>query len=229
MQRFVRVMMMMVLLAAVGLSNVALAGGGSSKPTDETAETETRTPEQEAAVAYNLGISARNKAWKLEKQLETATEPKQQEKLDKKLSKSWKTAEANFERAVSKNPTLYEAHSDLGYCLRKQGRYDEALAAYDRALEIQPRYAEAIEYRAEAYLGLNRLDEAKQAYMLLFKGQSDQAPPLLEAMQQWVEAHSANPGNAAGADIEAFSAWVTERVEIADQTKSVSQLKDADW
>ena len=35
-------------------------------------------------------------------------------------------------------------------------------------------------------------------------------------------------GQNGGAD-EAFSSWVTERAEIAGQTKSVSQLKDADW
>jgi superkiller protein 3 len=115
---------------------------------------------------------------------------------------------------------MFEAHSDLGYCLRKQGDFEAALAAYDRALEIQPKYAEAIEYRAEAYLGLNRLDEAKQAYMTLFKGQSDQASALLEAMQHWADEN--------GED-EAFSAWVVERTEIAGQTKSVSQLRDADW
>ena len=67
---------------------------------------------------------------------------------------------------------------------------------------------------------MNRIDDAKQAYMMLCKGQSDQAAPLLEAMQLWV---AGNPQD------EAFSAWVTERTEIAGQTKSVSQLKDADW
>ncbi len=59
--------------------------------------------------------------------------------------------------------------------------------------------------------------------MTLFKGQSDQAPALLEAMQRWVVESDENPGS------EAFSAWVAERAEIAGQTKSVSQLRDADW
>jgi len=216
-----RIRPMIVLLVAVSLAGVAFAGGGSSKPSQETQATETLTPEQEAINAYNMGIGARNKAWKLEKKRAASTDPKAQEKLGAKISKSYRSAAGSFERAVRKNPMMHEAHSDLGYCLRKQGDFEAALTAYDRALEIQPNYAEAIEYRAEAYLGLNRLDEAQQAYMMLFKGQSDQAPALLEAMQHWVAEH--------GAQAEEFSAWVAERAEIAGQTKSISQLKDADW
>lgn len=222
-----RIRPMMVVLIAVSLTGVAFASGGASKPKQETPATETLTltPEQEAIDAYNMGIGLRNKAWKLEKRLAASTDPKEQGKLGNKISKSYRNAAASFERAVRKNPMLHEAHSDLGYCLRKQGDFEAALAAYDRALEIQPNYAEAIEYRAEAYLGLNRIGEVKQAYMTLFKGQSDQAPALLEAMQRWVAENDENPADGA----EAFSAWVAERAEIAGQTKSVSQLRDADW
>jgi len=190
--------------------------------TEETAPTETATltPEQLAVQAYNMGIGSRDKAWKLEKKMAESTDPAAQKKLGKKIAKSYRSAASAFERATESNPMMFEAHSDLGYCLRKQGDFEAALAAYDRALEIQPKYAEAIEYRAEAYLGLNRIDDAKQAYMMLFKGQSDQASALLEAMQHWADEN--------GED-EAFSAWVVERTEIAGQTKSVSQLRDADW
>jgi tetratricopeptide (TPR) repeat protein len=219
-----RIRPMVVVLVALSLTGVVYAGGGAKKMTEEKASTETATltPEQEAIQSYNMGISSRDKAWKLENKMAESDDPAEQEKLGKKVTKSYKSAATAFERAIRSNPMMFEAHSDLGYCLRKQGDYEAALAAYDKALEIQPKYAEAIEYRAEAYLGLNRLDEAKQAYMALFKGQSDQAAALLEAMQRWVVEQEG------GAD-EAFSLWVTERAEIAGQTKSVSQLKDADW
>ncbi len=213
---------MVVVWVAISLTGVVDAGGGAKKMTEETAPTEsaTLTPEQEAVQSYNMGIASRDKAWKLEKKRAESSDQAAQEKLGKKIGKSYRSAAASFERAIRSNPMMFEAHSDLGYCLRKQGDFEAALAAYDRALEIQPKYAEAIEYRAEAYLGLNRLDEAKQAYMTLFKGQSDQASALLEAMQHWADEN--------GED-EAFSAWVVERTEIAGQTKSVSQLRDADW
>jgi tetratricopeptide (TPR) repeat protein len=40
---------------------------------------------------------------------------------------------------------------------------------YSKALELNPAYPEAIEYRGEAYLGLNKINEAKEAYMALFR------------------------------------------------------------
>jgi len=226
-----RIRPILVLLVAVSLTGVAFAGGGASKMKEEKAPSQGAavSPEQQAVQFYNIGIASRDKAWKLEKKLAAATDEKEKGKLGNKIAKSFRGAAASFERAVSKNPMMFEAHSDLGYCLRKQGDFEAALAAYDQALSIQPRYAEAIEYRAEAYLALNRLDDAKQAYMDLFKGQSDQAPSLLEAMQRWVAERSEDPMGAPAEQVEAFSTWVAERTEIAGSAKSVSQLKDADW
>ena len=221
--------LVLVLVLVFGLSQVVMAGGGSKKPKSETPSTQQISPEEEARQAYNIGIASRDKAWKIEKELAAATEAKSQEKLSRKLEKSFRSAATSFERAVGKNPMMFEAHSDLGYCLRKLGDYQGSLTAYNRALEIEPRYAEAIEYRAEAYLGLDRIDEAKQAYMDLFKGQNAHASALLEAMQNWVAERSDDPGSADPADVQSFSSWVAERAEIAGQTKSVSQLNDADW
>ena len=119
---------------------------------------------------------------------------------------------------------MFEAHSDLGYCLRRLGNYEKSLKHYNIALEINPTYAEAIEYRGEAYLGLNRVDDAKEAYMTLFKGNSDQAPDLLKAFHAYVEKQQA-----AGNNVEELAAWVAERTEIAGQTKTMSQLKDSRW
>ena len=53
----------------------------------------------------------------------------------------------------------------------------------DRALELAPDYGEAIEYRAEAYLGLDRIDDAKKAYMQLFNLDRALADELMEAMR----------------------------------------------
>ena len=68
------------------------------------------------------------------------------------------------------------------------------MAAYNQALEIQPDYAEAIEYRAEAFLGLNRLDEVKEAYMQLFREDRERADELMSAMQQWVDQRQTRRG-----------------------------------
>jgi tetratricopeptide (TPR) repeat protein len=207
---------LVVLTLVAGLSPAVMAGGGGKKQ----AEPDDLTPEQQAVEAYNSGISARNKAWKLEEKLAEETDTAQQAKLAAKVEKTYRAAAKSFKKATGLNPEMYEALNELGYSQRKLGNYEDALVAYDKALELEPSYAQAIEYRAEAYLGLGRLDDAKHAYMKLFEGQSDQAPALLEAMQQYA---ADNP------DAADFSAWVTERAEIAGQTKSISELKDADW
>ena len=214
----------------VAAGSVAMAGGGSAKDAISSRTTEPEqalTPEQQAIEHYNSGISHRDRAWRLEKKLEAAAD-KARAKLEKKLRNSYRAAKAEFERAIRYVPTMYEAHSDLGYCLRKLGDYEASLEAYGRALDIQPGYAEAIEYRAEAYLGLNRIEDAKAAYIQLFGNAREQADKLLEAMGRFVEDDDAAK-NLAPAEFEAFARWVNERREIAGQTRPVSQLRKHDW
>ena len=52
-------------------------------------------------------------------------------------------AEADFRRALDRDPVYAEALNNLGNALQRQDRNAEAVAAYDRALEVQPAYAEA--------------------------------------------------------------------------------------
>ena len=47
------------------------------------------------------------------------------------------------------------------FSLRQQGKYPEAVKAYDRALKLRPDYAEALEYLGEAYVKMGKLDEAR--------------------------------------------------------------------
>jgi tetratricopeptide (TPR) repeat protein len=52
--------------------------------------------------------------------------------------------------------------------LPQDGDCTRSLTAYDRALSLAPEYAKAIEYRAAAYRGLNRVADAQRAYEWLF-------------------------------------------------------------
>jgi tetratricopeptide (TPR) repeat protein len=118
---------------------------------------------------------------------------------------------------------MYQAWNYLGYAQRKLGNYQDALTAYDRALSIKPGYAEAIEYRGHAYLGLNRLSEAKESYLALYASNRKLAGSLLTAMQEWVGAHRAD---AAGVDVgmlDSFASWVSERSKIAGQTVGLTR------
>jgi len=118
---------------------------------------------------------------------------------------------------------MFTAWNYLGYTQRKLGNYPDALAAYDRALALKPGFAEAIEYRGHAYLGLNRLSEAKEAYLSLYAGNRKLAASLLSAMQEWVGTHRANSAGIDGAMLDSFASWVNERSKIAGQTVGLTR------
>ena len=175
-----------------------------------------RNPGDDAVMSFNDGLSARDRAWKLEKELATAKDDAAKAKLEGKILKAYQSAIRAQRNAVRYNPQLFQAYGELGYALRKTGDHAAALEAYDKALSIQPGYAEAIEYRAEAYLGLNRIDEARQAYMVLHNGgDATRAKLLAEAMTKWLEQRRADPAGVAAETIEEFAKWLTQRTEIS--------------
>ena len=175
-----------------------------------------RNPADDAMMSFNDGVSARDRAWKLEKELATAKDAAAKAKLEAKIVKAYQAAVRSQKNAVRYNPALFQAYGELGYALRKTGDHAAALEAYDKALAIQPGYAEAIEYRAEAYLGLNRIDEARQAYMTLHNGgDAARAKMLADAMTKWLEQRRADPAGVAPEAIEEFATWLTQRTEIS--------------
>jgi tetratricopeptide (TPR) repeat protein len=124
---------------------------------------------------------------------------------------------------------MYEAWNYIGFANRHLGNFDAALSAYAKALELNPAYPEAIEYRAEAYLGLNKIDDAKEAYMTLFRESRGLAGELMTAMRRWTDARRIQPQGLAPEDVEAFSKWVDERAGIAAQTASLAVGAQATW
>jgi tetratricopeptide (TPR) repeat protein len=128
---------------------------------------------------------------------------------------------------VQLDPQRYEAWNYVGYTSRKLGHYDDALSAYDRALALKPGYPDAIEYRGEAYLGVNRLDDAKQAYLDLFAGNRALADKLLTAMKGWVAAQRAAPAGDQAASVDELDQWIQERTQIAAQTAALTRAGTA--
>ncbi len=179
------------------------------------------SPEDQAADAYRRGVRYRDEALGLE---ERATELSG-EALDKALAKARKEFEKaarSLRSAVENDPSLYQAHSELGFVLRKLGDYEESLAAYEQALALQPGYTPAIEYRAEAHLGLGRLEEVKTAYLELFRSERAHADQLLTAMKRWVEQRRAAPGDVSPVVVEQFAEWVAERDALAGQAADLA-------
>jgi tetratricopeptide (TPR) repeat protein len=56
-----------------------------------------------------------------------------------------------YENAIIADNRYAEAYSNLGFCYRKQGRFDRAIKAYKRAINLKPGLTEAHEYIGEAY------------------------------------------------------------------------------
>jgi len=175
-----------------------------------------QTSPQDAAVSsFNDGVHARDRAWKLEKELETAQDPGQQAKIRQKILKSYEADARSQRDAIRNKPDMFQAYTELGYALRKSGDYPGALEAYDKSLTIMPNYAEALEYRAEAYLGLNRVTDARDAYLLLYNGgDATRSQQLAVAMQKWVDERRAQPAGAAPDSIDQMATWLSQRTEI---------------
>lgn len=174
------------------------------------------SPEARATEAVNSGLKRLEKADQIE-----WTNPNQ-------ARKHYEGALKDFQTAAAAAPDNYRAHNGAGYSLRKLGNYGRALESYERALALAPRSSEAIEYRAEAYLGLNRLSDAKQAYMHLFVHDRTASNMLMKAMKAWVEKHRAEPGGLEPAAIEGFETWVRERDTLASSVVNLGH-NSPDW
>lgn len=186
------------------------AGGGGIPSSSGDADSSKRI----AAGHYRAGLRARDKALSYVSQAKKAED-------DETARRLYGLARGQFEKAITSQrsaikaaPDMYQAHSSLGYALRRIGRYQEAIASYDRALELEPTYGEAVEYRAEAYLQLGRLEDVQRAW-----GQLQNVPglagQLMEAMERWVEKRRHNPGDIDPSRVEAFADWVAEQSRAA--------------
>ena len=132
------------------------------------------------------------------------------------------SARVKLQALVGRAPQFAEAWNALGYAQRKLGAYDDSLASYARALELKPGYPEALEYRREAYLRLNRIQDAKQAYLDIFAGNRRIAATLLESMQEWIRVQK-NSHVVDASVVTDLQQWVQERSRIATQTAALTR------
>ena len=74
----------------------------------------------------------------------------------------YEEALAALEDVVARDDGNADAWNLIGFSFRKLGRFDPAMDGYARALAIDPRHTEAIEYLGELHLALDDLPEAQR-------------------------------------------------------------------
>ena len=166
-----------LLLLLVASPAMASFGGGKKDdpppPPAASSSAEQLTPRQQAEALYNDGYDEMVKA--------------KQDYADGKSKNAEKKLKRSLDRgtrATELDTTYYEAYNLVGYASRKLGKYDDALAAYQRCLRLKPDYAPAREYLGEAYVELKQLDKAKEQLAYLERlNATDDATTLRTAIE----------------------------------------------
>ena len=116
--------------------------------------------------------------------------------------------------------------NELGFAYRKTGDYEDAVNAYNTALNVKPDFAPAIEYRGEAYLALSQFKDVQQAYLELVRADQDQAAALMRRDGSVAETAR---GERDGGGARKFVDWVQERKAVAANTLSLSTNNVHSW
>ena len=77
-------------------------------------------------------------------------------------AKDWSRAVALLQKVVQAEPGNAEAWNYLGYSHRHLKKFDQSLAAYQKALAINPDHRGANEYLGELYLQLGEPEKARE-------------------------------------------------------------------
>lgn len=83
--------------------------------------------------------------------------------------------EAAAREATKRDPGLVMAWNNLGIILQEEGRSAESVNCLERVVELQPHSPEALNNLGNAYVGVNRLDEARRLYVQALTLRSDYA------------------------------------------------------
>jgi tetratricopeptide (TPR) repeat protein len=203
-----------------GRPGIGQPGGGQlSEATPSTAATE--KPDAAAKKVFNAGVKSLTKAREYEEAAAKAANPDKQAAALDKAGDAYGRALDQFTEALRNKGDMVEAWNGAGYVHLRLGAYNESIDDYNHALKLKPDLLEAVEHRGEAYMGFDRLEEVKAAYMDLFNHARPLADQLMAAMQKWLASHRAAPSRLRAADIDSFDKWLQERDGIAKQTASI--------
>jgi tetratricopeptide (TPR) repeat protein len=227
MTRHVPAILFTMTLAATAPAGLLAAGGQSSQPMPQQT-LEKKSADEQAIEHYNAGLADRDQAWKLQEMLDAPdTAEAKRDKLLKKQRSAYERAVEEFSAATLLNPRYHEAWGSKGYALRQLGDWAGALKAYEMSLHLKPDYPQALEYIGEAYLGLNRIDDAKDAWAKLDPVDATLALELVSAMRVWIDQRRDDPGEIKIGELDAFERWVGER--LSGEPVASSLNKSRSW
>lgn len=196
-------------------------GSGSQPTPEELSKPNVEKPDAAASKAYKAGMKSLAKA--KDEAAAAAGAPNESKKnaaLEKE-NDAYGRALDQFTEALRNKGDMFEAWNNVGYIHLRLGAYGEAVDDYNHALAIKPDLLEAVEHRAEAYVAIDRLDDAKSAYMDLFNHARPLADDLMAAMQRWLTSHRTDASGMRASDIDSFDKWLQEREGIAKQTAAL--------
>ena len=79
---------------------------------------------------------------------------------------NWSASETQYRQALRARANA-ETHNGLGYVLAKEGRPDEAVAEFRKAIDADPKFAPAYSNLADALAQQRRFEEAAETYQRL--------------------------------------------------------------
>jgi tetratricopeptide (TPR) repeat protein len=167
---------------------------------------------QAARVELSTGERELKKGLKLASKAESMdADDKARAKTLEKAQKAYASADQAFREALSYDADLLPAYAGLGTALRLQGRAQEALQVHAMALRRDASDMENFAGWTAALLDLNMLGNATSAYADYAETNPERAAVLMTAIEDWLAAKTANPGDLDPADIQRLADWVAQQ------------------
>jgi tetratricopeptide (TPR) repeat protein len=167
---------------------------------------------QAARMQLGTGERELKRGLKLSSKAEAmAADDKARAKTLEKAQKAYESADKAFREALAFNADLIPAYAGLGTSLRLRGRVQEALQVHALALRRDPSDMENFSGWTAALLDLNMLGNATSAYADYAETNPERAAVLMTAIETWLAAKTANPGDLDPADIRRLADWVEQQ------------------
>lgn len=170
---------LLTVLAIALLTNASYALKSHQEEQEDNAAESTK----KAVEAFNDAVKRIDKAAKIGLKDDTTYSYNYRITSDQRTRLEYERAVKDLQKAIELKTDFKEAHNNLGFCYRKLGKLNESLAAYDKAIALDPNFLQAREYRGETYLALNRLEDAQKELKFLQDAKSDFAVQLAMSIE----------------------------------------------